>query len=311
MSCFLGIDTSNYTTSVALSDDKGKIILNRKIPLKVADGERGLRQSDAVFSHVRNLPLAFESLRGKKGICAVGVSAYPRDAEGSYMPCFLAGVAAAESVASVLNVPLFRFSHQRGHVRAALYSTGREDLLEKRFAAFHLSGGTTEILLSEEESITKVGGTLDINAGQAIDRVGVLLGIPFPCGPGLSDLAIRGKLTERPKPCVRGLDCNFSGVENKAVKMITDGCSGEDIARYTLEFVKSTIDKLCENLIGKYGDIEIIFAGGVSSNRDIAGYVSGKYRASFASPEFSSDNAAGTALLARDTFFKECDKVDR
>ena len=304
MTCFLGVDTSNYTTSVALTDADGRVILNLKKLLPVGDGERGLRQSDALFQHTKQLPGLTSQIRGYK-IAAVGVSAFPRDAEGSYMPCFLAGKAAATAAASAADVPLYAFSHQRGHIRAALYSARREDLIGKSYLAFHVSGGTTEMLLVDRGAIELIGGTLDLNAGQAIDRVGVALGLRFPCGAEFSRLAASGTLPELPKISVNGAHCNLSGLENKALKLISSGASANDVAAYTIEFVKLTLDKLCENLRNEYGDIPIVCAGGVCSNADIADRLGRKYGAAFAAPEFSSDNAAGVSLLARDKFLKE------
>ena len=230
---FLGIDTSNYTTSVALCDYNGEIVLNLKRLLPVAEGERGLRQSDALFAHTKNLPLIMDELSRfldanypEREIAAIGVSKTPRDVEGSYMPCFLSGVAIASSLSATLGCPSVSFSHQSGHVMAALYSSGRLDLLEKKeqFAAFHVSGGTTEILLLTPGdggfSVELIGGTADINAGQAIDRTGVMMGMRFPCGRemesiiGESDIALH-----KTRISVKGLTCNLSGVENQTKKM--------------------------------------------------------------------------------------------
>ena len=216
--CFVGFDTSNYTTSVAICDEDGKVLANLKRPLPVAEGQRGLRQSDAVFAHIKNLPelsreLA-ESLCGYEPI-AVGVSSKPRDAEGSYMPCFLSGVAAANSFAAARGIPLYEFSHQSGHIAAALYSAGKLDLLgSTRFTAFHVSGGTTEVLLVSTDngkiSEELVAYTADINAGQAIDRVGVEMGLKFPCGAELERLAAQytGKIKKH-NICVKDGICNL------------------------------------------------------------------------------------------------------
>ncbi len=302
MRYFLGIDTSNYTTSVALVDENGRVAENRKILLEVPEGERGLRQSDAVFAHTRNLPEVISGL-GKRGIIAVGYSSAPRDIKDSYMPCFLAGKSVASVTAELMGVPLYSFSHQRGHVRAALYSAGREDLFGKSFVAFHVSGGTTDILRVEDGVISEIGGTLDLNAGQAIDRAGVLMGMKFPCGPEIERIA--GVSAVKPKISVKGLSCNFSGLENKVKEQLAAGVSKEETAAYVIEFVKLTLDKLCENVRAGYPDTEIIFAGGVTSNKRIATHLASKYGACFAQPVFSADNAAGTALLAYDEYFKE------
>ena len=196
--CFVGFDTSNYTTSAAVCSVDGKIIANLKIPLPVRSGECGLRQADAVFAHVKNLPVLTDRLGEVLGDryepIAVGVSSTPRDAEGSYMPCFLCGVSAAHSFASGIGVPVLNFSHQCGHIMAAAYSSGCADkLMSDKFLAFHVSGGTTELLLvtptKDTISATLVGETLDLNAGQVIDRVGVSLGLDFPCGAKLEELA--------------------------------------------------------------------------------------------------------------------------
>ncbi|MBQ4117064.1 MAG: peptidase M22 [Clostridia bacterium] len=304
MGVFLGIDTSNYTTSMAVCDSKG-ILLNEKILLEVKEGERGLRQSDAVFAHINNLPIVAERI-GKQDVIAIGVSSKPRDIEGSYMPCFKAGESFADSLGSIIGVPVYKFSHQNGHVCAAAYSADRMDLLTKKFNAFHVSGGTTEILLCDgtdgKLKIENIGGTLDLNAGQAIDRTGVLLGLKFPCGPALEQLALNGKLPEKPKICVKGLNCNLSGLENKVMRFKEMGVSNEDIALYALKYVEITLDKLTENLRTEY-NLPIIFAGGVMSNGEIKKVLS-KYNDSFfAERAFSADNAAGIALLARDAYY--------
>lgn len=295
MSLYLGIDTSNYTTSAAVADENG-IVKSEKQLLAVKPGERGLRQSDAVFSHVINLPEVISRL-GKCDFKAIGVSSKPRDAEGSYMPCFMAGVAVAESLGSLLGVPVYRFSHQTGHIVAASYSAGILDRLKERFIAFHISGGTTEILLCDGLKTENIGGTLDLNAGQAIDRAGVLLGLGFPCGPELEKLARDGILPEKPKICVNGFDCNLSGLENKVQGLIKQGAKKQDIALYVLEFVKNTLDELSGNLREKY-DLPIVYAGGVMSNGLIRRKLSERKETYFAESRFSCDNAAGTALLA-------------
>ncbi len=297
MKRFLGVDTSNYTTSLSVSEN-GKIVSNLKTMLNVADGQRGLRQSDAVFAHTVNLPKLFCELEGVNP-SAVGVSAYPRDVEGSYMPCFLAGVSAATAVANASGVPLYHFSHQMGHIAAALYSVGREDLIKEKFLAFHVSGGTTELLFVDNMKITLLGGTKDISAGKAIDRTGVLLGLKFPCGRELETLA--GDITDKvkiDKISVKGLECNLSGLENKVMGLIKANVDREYIAAYTISTICAVIDKLTENALGLYPDIPVIYSGGVMSNRFIKDKLSCKYNGFFAEPEFSCDNAAGIARLA-------------
>ena len=314
--CFVGIDTSNYTTSVALCDLEGRIIANLKAPLTVKSGERGLRQSDAVFAHVKNLPELMDRLAEallEYDPIAVGVSETPRMAEGSYMPCFLSGVAAAHSFAASRNIPIYKTAHQNGHVMAALYSSGRsEELLKDRFLAFHVSGGTTEVLLITPKSdrhvfeIELVGETEDINAGQAIDRVGVMLGLNFPAGRELENLAkvYQGSFEKR-KISVRDCRCNLSGVENIAKKLYDNGADKEMVAAFTFDFIQRTLCEMAAQALEKYGDMPILFAGGVMSNKLMRGAILKRFEAYFAEPEFSADNAAGVALLCRLAYMKD------
>ena len=316
--CFVGFDTSNYTTSVAVSDTYGKIIANFKTPLSVAHGERGLRQSDAVFSHIKNLPELCDRLRdallGYIPI-GVGVSFRPRSVEGSYMPCFLSGVAAAHAFAAGVGLSVEEFSHQDGHVMAALYSSGQTDrLMGKDFLAFHVSGGTTEVLLAKPQgdgfSLTLVGETSDINAGQLIDRVGVMMGIDFPCGAALETLAKDGSFeTQKVKSVVREdggiIRCNLSGFENIAKKMLDNGSGKNEVAAYVFASVCDTISKMAHMATEKYGDMPIIFSGGVMSNHLMREKLSCRFDALFAEPQFSADNAAGIALLCRNKIMKK------
>ena len=314
----LGIDTSNYTTSVSLCTAEGEVILNLKKLLPVAEGERGLRQSDALFAHTKNLPEIMAALSSfldgnypERQISAVGYSATPRDVEGSYMPCFLSGVATANAIAATKGCPAYAFSHQSGHVMAALYSAGRLDLLEgeKPFAAFHVSGGTTELLLvtpgEGKFKVELIGGTADINAGQAIDRTGVLMGMRFPCGREMERLLDgRDIAPMKTRISVKGLECNLSGLENLAKKLYGETGDRAAVSAYCFDFVADTLAALTQNLRGEYPDIPVIYAGGVMSNKRIGKRLAAFENTYFSAPEFSSDNAAGVALLCRREYLK-------
>ena len=300
----LGIDTSNYTTSVAVYlPSESKVISKRKL-LDVNEGQKGLRQSDAVFQHTKNIPLVANLALTEinEEITAVGVSEKPRDTEDSYMPCFLAGISAASLTSAALKCDLYHFSHQRGHIAAAVYSVDRLDLLNKEFIAFHISGGTTEMLhiVPDNELIIKcipIGVTLDLNAGQVIDRVGVMLGLKFPCGAELEKLATCGKLTKKYKPVLKEGNCCLSGVENLCSDMLKKGESKNDVARFCLDAVTKTIVKMTEYGIDNYGNLPIVYAGGVMSDSIIRNEIEAKFNCVFSKPEFSCDNAAGIAVL--------------
>jgi len=302
---YLGVDSSNYTTSVAVCAE-GKIIANLKRPLPVREGERGLRQSDAVFAHVKNFPSLMEELTpylAGHTVAAVACSTTPRDEEGSYMPCFLAGQAVASALCAAYGVPMIPVSHQNGHIMAALYSAGAEQLIGAPFAAFHVSGGTTEVLYVEPRensfAVTLIGETADLNAGQLIDRVGVTLSLRFPCGPALEQLAAEADLraVPRPRTSVRDCRCNLSGGENMAAQLLKKTGDRALCAAFVMEFIARTLEAMRDDVRAIYPAIPIVFAGGVMSNRMLQTRLGKGQPAYFAAPAFSADNAAGVALL--------------
>lgn len=308
---FVGIDTSNYTTSAAVCTVDGRVIANVKAPLPVKAGECGLRQSDAVFAHVKNLPTVMAQLRDvlrDAHVCAVGVSRTPRDEDGSYMPCFLSGVAAAESLAAAINAPVFPFSHQNGHIMAAAYSSGAMDtLLQNPFLAFHVSGGTTEVLHVRPDrvgfAVSLVGETADLNAGQAIDRVGVMMGLFFPCGKEIEALAAQNtRALPRPRVSVKNGICNLSGLQNLAEKLWRETEDRAYVSSFVLSFVGETLKKMTEQLDARYPSLPVVYAGGVMSNRYLQAVLAARPDTYFAEPQFSADNAAGIALLCRQKY---------
>lgn len=305
MSGFLGLDTSNYTTSAAYCAADGTVTQVKKL-LPVKAGEMGLRQSDAVFHHTRQLPDMVESLREQfsQGVRAIAASDRPQQTDGSYMPCFLVGAGAARQLGAVLGVPVHFFTHQQGHVMAALVGAGRPEWRERPFLAFHVSGGTTDALLVEPSndsviSCRVVGHSLDLKAGQLIDRVGGMLGLPFPAGPALEQLALRAQRVYKPRVPVRGCDCHLSGVENQCRDRIAKGDPPEEVARFCLDSVAAALDGMTAALLSRYGDLPLVYAGGVMSNSILRAHFSETYGGRFAPPAYSADNAVGIAYLCR------------
>ena len=297
----LGFDTSNYTTSAAVFD--GAAGENRGRLLTVAQGSLGLRQSEAVFQHTKRLHLMVEQLRqeGLLGsIRAVGASTQPREVEGSYMPCFLVGEGQARTLASVLNVPFCPCSHQQGHIAAAAWSAGREDLLDKPHLAWHLSGGTTELLLVKPVGHTVhanlIGGTSDISAGQLVDRIGVMLGLEFPAGKAMDALSRDSQ--EKAHFTVKTQEGTFSlsGMENKIRGMAQQGATAADVARYTFETLASVLERTTAWAKETYGDLPVLCSGGVASNSLLRSRLE-PLGVVFAPAKYSTDNALGVAIL--------------
>ena len=300
----LGLDTSNYTTSAAVFDgEEGR---NQGRLLEVRPGELGLRQSDALFQHVKHLPEVVEALLGEEGlgtVQAVGASTRPRAVEGSYMPCFLAGASQGQVLSQVLGVPFYAFSHQQGHLAAAAWSAGRLDLLDRPFLAWHLSGGTTELLRVEPEEngvavrAEILGGTSDISAGQLIDRTGVLLGLPFPAGKGVEKLSRQAQKREYYKVKVNGLTFSLSGMENKVRQMVQRGEEPAEIAWFAQETVCRVVQACTKAAMEQYPGLPVLCSGGVASNGRLKELLRQNCGALFAQPQFSTDNAMGTAIL--------------
>lgn len=298
----IGFDTSNYTTSVAFFDGKEGVNQSRLLPVK--EGELGLRQSDAVFAHTKSLPELsgrLFSLLDAQAITAVGVSTRPRAVEGSYMPCFMVGYSHASAIASLLDVPLVQVSHQQGHVAAALWSADRLDLMETPHLAWHLSGGTTELLLVEPDGknvkCTKIGGTTDISAGQLIDRTGQLLSLGFPAGKALDALSAEAKMRDLFRVKCPELAFSLSGVQNKVVQFHEQVGVPAETAAYALRCVAGAVMQATKNAMKQYPGLEVVFSGGVASNSMLRRVLE-PLRPVFAQPAYSTDNALGVAVLA-------------
>lgn len=299
----IGIDTSNYTTSIAWFDGREGENCSRLLPVK--QGELGLRQSDAVFAHIKSLPelsgRLFSHIR-KDTITEVGVSTRPRAVEGSYMPCFMVGYSHAKLLADALGVPLVEVSHQQGHVAASLWSAGRMDLMEETHLAWHLSGGTTELLLVEPEGrnvkCTRIGGTTDISAGQLIDRTGQLLDLPFPSGKHLDSLSreATGKDVFRVK--CRNSEFSLSGVQNKVQQFYAACADPTETAAYALRCVAGAVYQATAQALEAYPGLSVVFSGGVASNSMLR-ELTAPLHPVFAQPQFSTDNAMGVAVLTK------------
>jgi len=303
---FLGIDTSNYTTSAAVTDGNGLILSDKRKLLRVKEGERGLRQSDALFLHIKNMPELIETLDvDMKNICAVGASFAPRNIPGSYMPVFLGGSGAGKMIAKALSVPYFEFSHQEGHLRAGLYQQNCDD---SEFYSVHMSGGTTEILKVEKHGIgfktEIVGKTLDISVGQLIDRTGVRLGLAFPCGKALDEICSDGSDVKIPPVCVKGSEMNFSGTETQFLRLIESGVPAPEIAYLVFSSVAEALIKSILNVFNEYGRKHVLFVGGVASNSLIRNKIENALTsdAFFSMREYSTDNAVGISLLTGEAF---------
>jgi len=297
----IGFDTSNYTTSIAYFDGHNGENVSQLLPVR--EGELGLRQSDAVFHHTKSLPDLSDRLFShllKTDIQAVGVSTRPRAVEGSYMPCFMVGLSHAKLLSDAFGVPLFSFSHQQGHVAAALWSAGRMELMDTPHLAWHLSGGTTELLLvtpnGKNVDCQVIGGTTDISAGQLIDRTGQMLSLPFPAGKSLDKLSENAEKSEFFRVKCRDMHFSLSGVQNKVQQYFEKGSTPADTAVYALRSVISAVTQATKQAMEQYPGLPVVFSGGVASN-SLLRREAEAFSPVFAEPRYSTDNALGIAVL--------------
>ena len=316
----LGIDTSCYTTSAAIAAGGRIIAFERKL-LPVPAGERGLRQSEAVFAHIKQLPAILEKVMDTAGISpdCIAVSKTPADGENSYMPVFAAGEAFARSIAAVKGVPLFTTTHQRGHIRAAMIGTPfRKD---DAFLAVHLSGGTTDVLLRRPDgSLETLGTSLDLHAGQLVDRIGVRMGLPFPAGKALEETARRAQRPPKAvlKAAMEGGNCHLSGCETQLIRLMESGMPNEEAAAEVYSVLCRTVLRMLAAAKEKTGVTRCLIAGGVASSLLLREMIAERNRKRglgfgifFGEPRYSSDNAAGVALLGGEMLLEENEKWKR
>ena len=304
----IGFDTSNYRTSAAVVTLDGEILADWRELLPVSEGERGLRQSEAVFAHIRQLRKSEALIRSQTGgirIAAVAASTKPRDGEDSYMPVFQVGHTVGSMLAASMNVPFFETTHQRGHLAAAAHGTvmeGAEEML-----ALHLSGGTTDLLRADGDRIERLGGSADLHAGQLVDRAGVALGLPFPSGEALEALALEGRSGGRLGCSMENSDliCHLSGAETKVQQWIRkEELPAGDIAREIYDLLARTIVRLLKAGAKKTGLSRALVTGGVASStllrpllEERRSKTAGCPEMVFGKPERSGDNAVGVALI--------------
>ena len=314
----IGIDTSCYTTSIAAITLNREIVFNEKIMLNVKNGERGLRQSEAVFQHIKNFGEISDNLKKhihKKGykvemICA---SARPRDVEDSYMPVFEVGKNFAKTMAALFDCEMLETTHQENHIAASLYGCKKEDL--DRFISVHMSGGTMEILLTEKDNkgykTEIVGGTKDISFGQLIDRVGVRMGHDFPAGKYIDEKALlcKEEVKNGLKTSVKDGYMNISGLENQVYKLMEEK-DNYYVSKAVMNAAIKSLEKALSFIYKKYDLNNVVFVGGVASSKYISGKLSNKLKKNninsfFTDSSYSSDNACGCAIIGLDNYSGE------
>lgn len=313
---YLGIDTSCYTTSVAVLDRQGNLVDEVRRILEVKPGRRGLAQSEMVFQHTRNLPELIEKIfhRHDMKIIGIGVSKQPRPIEDSYMPAFLSGYGLARSLATVLKAELIPISHQENHLEAGIWSSGFKICSD--FLMLHASGGTTDLILAEPQAtgnfrLNEIGGSIDLHAGQYVDRVGVALGLQFPAGAELEKLAAQSEEIYSLPVAVKGCEISLSGPATAALRALDAGIAPAKIARGVEYSLAESFARCILNAAKKHPISDVLLVGGVTANKYIRKHINGKLAEHnimlyVPDSQYSSDNAVGCAAAAR-KMLEKCD----
>lgn len=306
----LGIDTSAYTTSLCIVDfDTEEVILDSRKKLLVSKGQKGLRQQEAVFLHMKNFKDLFDEIYfDLNKIKIVSVSSKPRNVIDSYMPVFTVGQNYGKVISKTLNCNYIEYSHQENHIAAAMIDYYKSTKLDDEILAIHISGGTTEfltLLKSKNGYATDiVAGTLDITFGQLIDRIGNLMEFEFPCGMHMEKYIYDNKKIDKIKipPISKGKFINLSGMENYYTNMyLSNKYEKQTIINLLFEYISACIINIINNLKDEYIFTKIIITGGVISNRVIRNYIidnlKDEFQLIFPSTANSSDNAIGNAYM--------------
>lgn len=314
-SIYVGVDTSNYTTSICAVDQFGAVFYEDRRLLQVPIGKHGLQQSEALFQHLTYLPDRLDALQDAligKTIKAVGVSSKPRPRPGSYMPVFLPGLLAAKGLATGANASLWETTHQEGHIAAAQASINFSVVDQQPFLVYHLSGGTTDLLWVKKHAggyaIRELFTSLDLHVGQFIDRIGVAMGLAFPAGKELEKLAQLASDDFPPIPStVKMGNPSFSGPLSAATRLLEQGVSRKQLAASVLRVVANSLEKSIRYAMDQTGIERILLVGGVASNQLIRERLCKRLgegeaqlqKLYFSDPYYASDNAYGVALIAR------------
>lgn len=309
---YLGLDTSAYTTSLAVVNQQEQLLVDSRIPLTVQEGSVGLRQSEAVFLHLKNITLLLDSpetLKNHGEVRAIAASVQPRPAPGSYMPVFKVSEACGLFLAQTMGLKYLASTHQEGHIMAGLWAAG---LGLGRYLTVHLSGGTTELIEAVENApgildVKLIGQGSDLNAGQFIDRLGNMMGLAFPAGPQLEVLAKSGRENALELPvAVEDSSISFSGPASSAERALKKGVRKEDLARAIEICIADSLCRAINNLSTSLEQYDgILLVGGVAANYYIRQRLSkniGLAKLHFAGSGFASDNAVGLAVQAARRF---------
>ncbi len=300
----LGIETSCDETGVAVYDGERGLLghaLYSQVDLHAAYG--GVVPELASRDHVRKLLPLISQVIVKSGINMSDIDGVAYTAGPGLVGALLVGAAAGRSLAWARKIPAIAIHHMEGHLLAPMLEP---DPPEFPFLALLVSGGHT--LLVEVDAIGRyrlLGDSIDDAVGEAFDKTATLLGLSYPGGPALAQLALQGDpqrfrfprpMTDRP-----GLDFSFSGLKTFALYSWRESAQTQqdraDIARAFEDAVVDTLAIKCRRAVAQTGLKTLVVAGGVGANLRLRARLDELMakeggRTSYPRPEFCTDNGA-------------------
>ncbi len=254
----LGIEGTAHTVGVGIVTED-KVLANVSHMYRPLEG--GIHPREAANHHVQYLPPLLKEAFEKAGVKPGELDGISFSQGPGLGPCLRTVATAARVLSLKLNIPLVGVNHCIAHLEIGRFSTGAEDPV-----MLYVSGGNTQIISYAAGKYRVFGETLDIGIGNMLDKLAREMGIPFPGGPRIEKLALRGEKYIPLPYSVKGMDMAFSGILTAAINKLGEERK-EDIAYSVQETVFAMLTEVTERALTHLRKDEILLAGGVARNK--------------------------------------------
>lgn len=273
MAFLLSIESSCDDTSAAIIAD-GKVLSNVIATQEVHETYGGVVPELASREHIQKILPVVKAALDKAGITKSQLSAIAVTRGPGLLGSLIVGVTFAKSMAQGLNIPIIEVQHMHAHVLA---NFAEEPKPSFPFICLTVSGGHTQLVLVKNYTDMEIlGQTIDDAAGEAFDKSGKVMGLPYPAGPHIDRLAKEGKVKFKFSASkIKGLDFSFSGLKTSFLYFLRDQMKIDDkfIEKETNNLCASIQENICNTLISKLklaaemNEVkQLAMAGGVSAN---------------------------------------------
>lgn len=295
----LGIESTAHTFGAGVVKD-GKILSNERDTYKPKQG--GIIPNEAAHHHYMLAPEIIRRSLEKANVSMDKIDIFAVSQGPGLMPCLRVGYQISRFLSDKFNKKIIGVNHCIAHIEIARRSTGLMDPV-----MLYVSGGNTQVITYENGRYIVFGETQDIGVGNMIDKIGRKMGIPFPAGPIIEDLAKKGKNYIKLPYSIKGMDVSFSGMETFVSRLLNTK-KKEDLCFSIQETAFAMLIEASERAMAYCKKESLVITGGVAGNDRLneMGRIMCKERgAKFVrmEKEFSGDNGAMiayTGYLMRD-----------